>query len=736
MPDETPVPETIYRDLFEFSPTPTALFDEGGRGRLANRAFFLQLGYDPALLAPQALAFHELFDLEGAGAEFLEQVRGRGVVRRREMRLVTAEGDRFTALLSGRKLAIQDEEWLEISFVNTARAEQLARTLRREYTRMASLIENLAAGVFLVDRQGNLTEANAALGNLLGLDPDEFIAESYIKLFAHLIAIAAEPEVLQHGLHRAVLNVNETPVVEFTLDDGEVRHLDLTVFPVRDDDGQPLGWGGLLQDLTALREGAAWKLELLSMLSHDIRSPLATLKGHATALLTSHTHWSPDMVTEFLEAIARGVDRLTHQVDRNLALTRVETGRLGLRPEMADPARLCRQALERAAGVLEDHRIDLEIGDPLPQVRADPGRVEETLVNLLENAARYAPPDLPITIQVAAEGDWIRFTVQDRGPGVPPEKQAAIFEKYVRGEPGGPDAETGGTGLGLYISRMIVEAHGGKLWVRSPLEDGVPGAAFTFTLPVIPAVPEGRPREKRERPNDLQVDEARYRVLVVEDETDYQALLHTTLAEEGYQVEIAPDGGTALEIVRTSPPDIVLLDWVLPNTTGLQVCRSIRRWSHVPVIMVTSRTAQEDIIAAFDVGVDDYIVKPYPREELLARIRALLRRGETWAVEEKTDRFTADGLTIDFDQGEVYVRGRRIELTATELALLTYMARRPRRVLTYRQLLDELWPEGDGTRHALSVHVSRLRAKIEPDPGEPRFIGTRWGIGYVFNPQT
>jgi two-component system response regulator RegX3 len=225
-------------------------------------------------------------------------------------------------------------------------------------------------------------------------------------------------------------------------------------------------------------------------------------------------------------------------------------------------------------------------------------------------------------------------------------------------------------------------------------------------------------------------------VLVVEDETDYQALLHTTLAEEGYQVEIAPDGGTALEIVRTSPPDIVLLDWVLPNTTGLQVCRSIRRWSHVPVIMVTSRTAQEDIIAAFDVGVDDYIVKPYPREELLARIRALLRRGETWAVEEKTDRFTADGLTIDFDQGEVYVRGRRIELTATELALLTYMARRPRRVLTYRQLLDELWPEGDGTRHALSVHVSRLRAKIEPDPGEPRFIGTRWGIGYVFNPQT
>jgi DNA-binding response OmpR family regulator len=321
--------------------------------------------------------------------------------------------------------------------------------------------------------------------------------------------------------------------------------------------------------------------------------------------------------------------------------------------------------------------------------------------------------------------------VQDHGPGVPPEQQAAIFEKYVRGEKG----ESGGTGLGLYISRKIVEAHGGRLWVRSPLGETGGGAAFIFTLPVMPEVPESRPHTHHERRDEDDMDEASYRVLVVEDETDFQALLHTTLAEEGYRVEIAPDGATALNIVRTAPPDLVLLDWVLPQTSGLQVCRGIRRLSHVPIIMLTSRTAQEDIIAAFDVGVDDYIVKPYPRDELLVRIRALLRRGEAWALDEGADRFSADGLTIDFDTQEVFVQGKPIELTATEFDLLTCLARNPRRVLTYRKLLDEVWPEGDGTRHALSVHISRLRKKIEADPGNPVFIGTRWGVGYVFNSQ-
>ena len=133
--------------------------------------------------------------------------------------------------------------------------------------------------------------------------------------------------------------------------------------------------------------------------------------------------------------------------------------------------------------------------------------------------------------------------------------------------------------------------------------------------------------------NALAVDQDRSvegeKILVVEDETDVQTLFHTILSQEGYQVEIASDGPTALDIIQVDPPNLVLLDWMLPGMRGLQVCRNIRRWSNIPIIMVTSKTSQADLIAALDAGADDYVTKPFQSEELLARIRTLIRRGDT-----------------------------------------------------------------------------------------------------------
>jgi DNA-binding response OmpR family regulator len=208
------------------------------------------------------------------------------------------------------------------------------------------------------------------------------------------------------------------------------------------------------------------------------------------------------------------------------------------------------------------------------------------------------------------------------------------------------------------------------------------------------------------------------------------------LSEAGYQVEIAPDGPTALDIIQAAPPEVILLDWVLPGMGGLSVCRSIRRWSDVPIMMVTSLTAQEELVAALDAGADDYLLKPFAGSELLARIRALLRRTDSWSLAEAPDRFSADGMIIDYETRQVWRQGEQVELTPTEYDLLAYMARHPRQVLTYRQLIDRVW-EGRGavTRHGLFVHVSRLRKKIEANPDEPHFIGTRWGVGYIFLPE-
>ena len=594
--------------------------------------------------------------------------------------------------------------------------------------RITSLIENLTAGLFLADPTGEITDTNTALANLLGVEKSALVGQPYQELFARLIAVSSEPAVVQQWLATAVRAVIQKPGVEFTIQDEKLRHLEITFFPVWDEEGHLLGWGGLLQDITELREQTAWKFELLSILAHDLRAPLATLKGQVTALLANYPYWSGDMVMEFLESINRGVDTLTHQVDQNLALTRVEAGRLGLRPEAVSPVSLVEQALERAAGRLEDIPIERELADALPDVRADPARVEEVLVNLLENAARYTPPGTPITIKGTHEDNWVKLSVQDRGPGIPANKHAAIFEKYRRA---GEQMQEG-TGLGLYISRKIVEAHGGRIGVQSPPPGAETGTEFMFTLPVMPIV---APQPSRPSPLQLPTPATGQRILVVEDETDFQTVLRVLLAEEGYRVEFALNGQTALDIVQTDPPDLVLLDWLLPGVDGLTVCRNIRRWSGIPIIMVTSKTSQEDILAAFDAGADDYITKPFVGEELKARIRALLRRGEITVDVPGARQFVSGGLMIDFDARAVWRDGQPVALTATEFDLLEVLVNHPRQVLSYAQLIAHVWgAREDGTRHALSVHISRLRNKIEKNSREPRFIQTKWGVGYLFTP--
>ncbi|MFQ5944059.1 MAG: winged helix-turn-helix domain-containing protein, partial [Anaerolineales bacterium] len=194
------------------------------------------------------------------------------------------------------------------------------------------------------------------------------------------------------------------------------------------------------------------------------------------------------------------------------------------------------------------------------------------------------------------------------------------------------------------------------------------------------------------------------------------------------------DGSTAIDIVQTSPPDLITLDWMLPRMDGLQVCRGIRRWSKAPILMITSKTGQSDLVAAFDAGVDDYLTKPFEAAEFIARLNALARRREGTPAKD-SDHVSIDGLTIDYDSQQVWLAGQHIELTPTEYNLLAYLARHRAQVLTYRQLLEHLYgAEVERSRHDLFVHMSRLRKKIETDPEDPTFIETRWGVGYIFSP--
>ena len=225
------------------------------------------------------------------------------------------------------------------------------------------------------------------------------------------------------------------------------------------------------------------------------------------------------------------------------------------------------------------------------------------------------------------------------------------------------------------------------------------------------------------------------RVLVVEDEDSFSDALSYMLRKEGFEVSVATTGPQALTEFDRSGADIVLLDLMLPEMSGTEVCRQLRTRSHVPIIMVTARDAEIDKVVGLEIGADDYVTKPYSPRELVARIRAVLRRNTSETVEVAAPTLSAGPVRMDVERHVVSVSGETVPLPLKEFELLELLLRNAGRVLTRGQLIDRVWgADHVGDTKTLDVHVKRLRSKIEPEPSAPRFLITVRGLGYKFEP--
>ena len=228
------------------------------------------------------------------------------------------------------------------------------------------------------------------------------------------------------------------------------------------------------------------------------------------------------------------------------------------------------------------------------------------------------------------------------------------------------------------------------------------------------------------------------RVLVVEDDASIADLVAMHLRDEGYTVELAHDGHAGLAAAEQSPPDLVVLDLMLPGVDGLSICRRLRqRAEHIPILMLTARSSELDRVLGLELGADDYLTKPFSVRELVARVKALFRRGDALGAatvaEAAGEPIVLEGLRVDEARRSVTVEGRPVELTAKEFDLLLHLARHPGRVYSRAQLLDQIWGYGhEGYEHTVNSHINRLRAKIERDPAKPRYVRTVWGVGYKF----
>jgi len=224
-------------------------------------------------------------------------------------------------------------------------------------------------------------------------------------------------------------------------------------------------------------------------------------------------------------------------------------------------------------------------------------------------------------------------------------------------------------------------------------------------------------------------------ILVVDDEPRYVRLMEANLLPEGYQVLKAYEGQKAVELVAEKQPDLVLLDVMMPGLDGFQACERIREFSQVPIIMVTAKGEEQDRVKGLDRGADDYVVKPFSATELLARVRAVLRRAQVSGSAFQQAIFNHSNLKIDFARAEVFKDDRMVFLSATEYRLLLQFAHSPGRILSSEDLLMNVWgPEYKDDKEILWVSISRLRQKLEDDPRNPKHIVTRSGMGYTMPP--
>ena len=224
-------------------------------------------------------------------------------------------------------------------------------------------------------------------------------------------------------------------------------------------------------------------------------------------------------------------------------------------------------------------------------------------------------------------------------------------------------------------------------------------------------------------------------ILVVDDEPSIGEVVSIYLQRAGYQVIVARDGQAALEALDRQPPDLVVLDLMLPKVDGLEIARRLRAQGDTPIIMLTAKREESDRITGLEMGADDYVVKPFSPQELVSRVKAVLRRTRGSVPGSTEHALEFEGLRIDPKTHLVQVQGKEESLTVKEFDLLWLLARHPRQVFGREQLLDLVWGMTDYVDPStVTVHVRRLREKIEPDPSNPRHIQTVWGVGYKFEP--
>ena len=536
------------------------------------------------------------------------------------------------------------------------------------------------------------------------------------------------------------LQSGETTIAEEVvvhLPDGTSLATLVNCAPIFSGSGEIVAVLTVMQDITALEDQELKGAEFLNKVSEELRTPLSTIKGSVISLRGMVEGIQPTEPMQLLRIIDQQADLMRSQINSLIELPQIETGTLSVNTEPTDVGKLielsCREYLRDHAAI----SLQTEIAEGMAPVVADRQLIGKVLHNFLRQAAKHSSESSPVIVSAAMVDIYVTISVSAKGHIAPPERVSfpvnstehpQLFEKITQSHIKAAGLLSQGEGLAMAFCRGVVEAHGGRVWADADEQEG--RLSLTLTLP---SVDEGTPspgmREIVGEP--LPAPQERTQILVAIEDSKLLGTVRRFLINAGYDHVTTADLDDVESLASSEKAKLILLDIAGREEECFRTLRNAGNSLNPPTIVLCDRDDEDYVIRAFEMGADGYMVKPFSPSELVARIKATLRRSAAAGETAGSKAFQLGDVLINFDERTVFVSGQPIQLTATEFKLLTELANSAGRVLIQDRLLHRVWgPEYSGDPQLLRSYVKSLRRKLRDNAKDPKYIFTEHGVGY------
>ena len=454
---------------------------------------------------------------------------------------------------------------------------------------------------------------------------------------------------------------------------------------------------------------------LLRAISHDLRTPLTSIYGSSSTLISKYDALPKEQQLKLLGEIQEDSEWLIRMVENLLSVTRIDGAKVEVvkTPTVLDE--LIDSVLMKFSKKHPNQKVITQIPDEFVDIPTDSILIEQVLLNLLENAVFHAKGMTELTLSVSLVGDKAVFEVADNGCGLPEDALQKIF-------------------TGNYEKTAAHRWTGHAAIWESDYLCAPPSSRLTaVTLPQKTEVAAVRYSVLLWKEGVRTMGNNKFKILIVEDEANIRSFIKANLETSDYQVLCAETCALGMMMYASHRPDLIVLDLGLPDRDGMSLIQEVRKADTVPIIVLSARSNERDKVEALDLGANDYITKPFGTEELMARIRAVLRSHRHSEENESTPggKFRLQDLLIDYDTRQVFVGKDEIDLTQTEYNIMAYLSIHAGKVLTYAAIIRTVWGYSDyGSVKKLQVNMKNIRKKMGVTPGEKRYIINELGVGY------